>query len=173
MSEIDLSNLIRNIPDFPQPGIQFKDITTLLREGPAFREVVGAFAQRYKGRPIDCIVGIESRGFIFSAPLAYHMGLGLVPVRKPGKLPAATYQIEYQLEYGSNRLEIHRDAFQLGARVVVLDDLLATGGTVAAACALVEMAGAVVEEVAFVIELAFLRGRDRLTKYPVYSLIQY
>jgi adenine phosphoribosyltransferase len=165
--------LIRNIPDFPIPGIQFKDITTLLRDGAAFRQVVELFAARYEGRNIDAIVGIESRGFIFSAPVATKLGVGLVPVRKHGKLPAATHRVEYDLEYGSNKLEIHRDAFTPGARVVIIDDLLATGGTVAAACSLVEMAGGVVEEVAFLIELSFLNGREKLAPYSVFSLIQY
>ncbi len=173
VTQPNLSDLIRNIPDFPLPGIQFKDITTLLSNGPAFAQVVDTLASRYEGQQIDAVIGIESRGFIFSAPLAYRLGIGLVPVRKHGKLPAETYLVEYQLEYGSNRLEIHRDSFQPGARVVILDDLLATGGTVAATCELVEMAGAVIEEVAFVIELEFLKGRDRLTKYPVFSLVQY
>jgi adenine phosphoribosyltransferase len=173
MTRVNLADKVRNIPDFPIPGIQFKDITTLLRDAEAFRQVVDAFAERYEGRGLDAVVGIESRGFILSAPLAYRLGVGLVPVRKAGKLPSATYQVEYDLEYGSNKLEIHRDSFQPGARVVVVDDLLATGGTVAAACSLVEMAGAVVEEVAFLIELGFLSGRDRLSGYPVFSLIQY
>lgn len=173
MAEMNLSDLIRNIPDFPIPGIQFKDITTLLSDGPAFGQVVDAFASRYEGRGIEAVVGIESRGFIFSAPLAYRLGVGLVPVRKHGKLPAATHRIEYDLEYGSNKLEIHRDALKPNARVVVIDDLLATGGTVAAACQLVEMAGGVVDEVAFVIELAFLKGREKLASYPVFSLVQY
>lgn len=173
MATIDLADLIRNIPDFPIPGIQFKDITTLLRNGQAFQQVVDTMTDRYAGRGIDAVVGIESRGFIFSAPLAYRLGVGLVPVRKQGKLPAITHAIEYELEYGSNKLEIHRDAFAPGARVVVIDDLLATGGTVAATCKLVEMAGGVVVEVAFLIELAFLKGREQLTSYPVFSLIQY
>jgi adenine phosphoribosyltransferase len=173
VTQANLADLIRNIPDFPIPGVQFKDITTLLRDGPAFRQVVDAFAARYEGQPIDAIVGIESRGFILSAPLAYRLGIGLVPVRKQGKLPAATHQVEYELEYGSNKLEIHRDAVPAGARVVVVDDLLATGGTVAAACQLVELAGGKVEEVAFLIELEFLHGREKLEKYPVFSLIRY
>ena len=173
MTQTNLADLIRNVPDFPLPGIQFKDITTLLRDGSAFRQVVDAFADRYENRGIDAIVGVESRGFIFSAPLAYRLGVGLVPIRKHGKLPAATHMIEYDLEYGSNKLEIHRDAFERGARVIVIDDLLATGGTVVAACELVEMVGGVVEEAAFVIELEFLHGRERLTKYPVCSLIQF
>ena len=173
MTQPNLSDLVRNIPDFPIAGINFKDITTLLSDGQAFAQVVDTLAARYEGRNIDAVVGIESRGFIFSAPLAYRLGVGLVPVRKHGKLPAATYRVEYDLEYGSNKLEIHRDALKPGARVVIVDDLLATGGTVAAACQLVEMAGGQVEEVAFVIELAFLNGREQLTNYPIFSLIQY
>lgn len=169
----DFDKYIRNIADFPIPGIQFKDITTLLRDGPAFQQVIDMLAARYQERHVDAVVGIESRGFIFSAPLAYRLGCGLVPVRRPGKLPALTYQIEYALEYGTNTLEIHRDAFTPGAHVVVIDDLLATGGTVAAACELVEMAGGVVDEAAFVIELGFLNGREKLAKYPVFSLMKY
>jgi adenine phosphoribosyltransferase len=169
----NLSDLIRNIPDFPIPGIQFKDITPLLQNGAAFKEVIDTLAARYEGRALDAIVGIESRGFIFSAPLAYRLGIGLVPIRKPGKLPWETFAVEYDLEYGTNKLEMHRDALAPGARVVVIDDVLATGGTVAAACQMVEMAGAVVEEVAFLIELTFLKGRERLAKYPVFSMIQY
>lgn len=173
MSEQPFADLIRNIPDFPIPGIQFKDITTLLREGPAFHEVIDRFVERYKDRAIDAIVGIESRGFILSAPLAYNLGLGMIPIRKPGKLPADTYKVEYALEYGTNTLEIHRDALKPGARVVIMDDLLATGGTTSAACTLVEQAGGIVEELGFLIELSFLNGRELLKEYPIYSLITY
>lgn len=173
MSTNNLSDLIRTVPDFPLPGIEFKDITTLLRNGPAFRQVIQALADRYSDRKVDAVVGIESRGFIFSAPLAYQLGVGLVTVRKPGKLPADTYQVEYALEYGSGKLEIHRDSFQNGSRVIVVDDLLATGGTILAASQLIEQAGGVVDELVFLIELTFLNGRDRLSKYAVHSLIQY
>jgi adenine phosphoribosyltransferase len=173
MTQSPLADLIRNVPDFPIPGIQFKDITTLLRNGPAFKQVIDLFVERYRDRKVDAVVGIESRGFILSAPLAYSLGVGLVPVRKPGKLPAVTYSVEYELEYGTNKLEIHRDSFAPGARVLVIDDLLATGGTIRAACELVEQAGAEVEEVAFMIELEFLHGREKLEKYPVFSLIKY
>lgn len=173
MSNLDLASLVRNIPDFPLPGIQFKDITTLIGNGPAFSQVIDSLVERYSAMPIDAVVGVESRGFIFSAPLALRLGVGLVPVRKPGKLPADTFQIEYALEYGTNKLEIHRDAFTPGARVVVVDDLLATGGTISAATQLIEQAGARVLELAFVIELSFLGGREKLGGYPVYSLIQY
>lgn len=173
MSNLDLSALVRNIPDFPLPGIQFKDITTLLSNGPAFRQVIKSLADRYQNRNIDAVAGVESRGFILSAPLAYELGVGLVPIRKPGKLPAETYQIEYELEYGTNKLEIHRDAFKPGSRVLLIDDLLATGGTIAAASHLIEQVGGTVDELAFLIELTFLHGRDRLKKYPIFSLIQY
>jgi adenine phosphoribosyltransferase len=173
MASIDLASLVRNVPDFPLPGIQFKDITTLIANGPAFAEVIRQMAERYTGQQIDAVAGVESRGFIFSAPIALQLGVGLIPIRKPGKLPADTYQIEYALEYGTNKLEIHRDALTPGARVLIVDDLLATGGTIGAACALIEQAGGNVVELAFVIELAFLNGRDRLASYPIYSLIQY
>jgi adenine phosphoribosyltransferase len=173
MTQLDLSEYIRNIPDFPQPGIQFKDITTLLNNGPAFQQVSQMLIDRYREHAIDVVIGIESRGFIFGAPVAYGLGIGLVPIRKPGKLPAETYHMEYELEYGTNTIEIHRDAFQPGARVLIIDDLLATGGTMAAACTLVEKMGGTVVELAFLIELTFLNGRDKLEKHPVYSMIQY
>ena len=174
MAGENLSDLVRTIADFPIPGIQFKDITTLLRDGPAFRQTIDALVDRYSDRPIDAVIGIESRGFIFSAPVAYRLGVGLVPIRKPGKLPAATYQVEYELEYGSNKLELHRDALQPGDHVLIVDDLLATGGTIAAACQLVAQAGAVVDELAFLIELGFLDGRKRLGNIaPIFSLIRY
>lgn len=173
MANRDLAGLVRNIPDFPLPGIQFKDITTLLADGEAFRQVISGLAARYRDRGVDAVAGIESRGFIFSAPIAVELGVGLVPIRKPGKLPAETFQIEYDLEYGTNKLEIHRDAFAPGAKVLVVDDLLATGGTIAAATRLIEQVGGSVLELAFVIELTFLNGRQRLEPYPIYSLIQY
>ncbi len=169
----ELVALIRNVPDFPVPGIQFKDITPLIRDKDAFRYTIKALAARYAERPVDVIVGIESRGFIFGAPLAYELGIGFVPVRKPGKLPADTYLAEYALEYGVNKLEIHRDAFQSGMRTLIIDDLLATGGTISATCHLVEQAGGIVEEIAFLIELTFLNGRDGLQQYPIFSLIQF
>ena len=173
MTNIDLAALVRNVPDFPLPGIQFKDITTLVGSGPAFAQVIAAMADRYRGGGIDAVVGVESRGFIFSAPIALELGVGLVPIRKPGKLPAETYQVEYELEYGSNKLEIHRDAFAPGARVLVVDDLLATGVTIGAACKLIAQAGANVVELAFVIELAFLGGRAKLAPHPIFSLLTY
>jgi len=173
MTQLDLSEYIRNIPDFPQPGIQFKDITTLLNNGPAFQQVSQTLIDRYREHAIDVVIGIESRGFIFGAPVAYGLGIGLVPIRKPGKLPSETYHMEYELEYGTNTIEIHRDAFQPGARVLIIDDLLATGGTMAAACTLVEKMGGTIVELAFLIELTFLHGRDKLGTHPVYSMIQY
>ncbi len=167
------AELIRNIPDFPLPGVQFKDITPLLGDASAFKAVIDAFVDRYAGQRVDVVAGIESRGFIFSAPVAYRLGAGLVPIRKPGKLPAETVAAEYSLEYGTNTLQIHRDAFDRGARVLLVDDLLATGGTIAAAAELVRELGGTIVELAFVIELSFLSGRDRLAGYPVFSLIQY
>lgn len=173
MAEQTLSDYIRNIPDFPKPGIQFKDITPLLNDGPAFRKAIQAFIERYQGQSIDTIVAVEARGFVLAAPLAYQLGIGFAPIRKPGKLPADTYQVEYELEYGTSKVEIHRDALRPGARVLVMDDLLATGGTAAAACDLVERLGSTVVEVAFLIELSFLKGRDRLQNRPIFSIIQY
>lgn len=170
---LNLADHIRSIPDFPIPGVEYKDITPLLRNPKVFRYVIDTFAERYRGRSLDVMAGIESRGFIFSAPLAYRLGLSLVPVRKYGKLPAATYEVEYYLHFGSDKLQIHRDAFKPGARVIVFDDLLATGSTTEAACELVEMAGGVVEEVACLVELTGLKGREKLAGYEVVSLIQY
>jgi adenine phosphoribosyltransferase len=168
-----LESYIRNIPDFPIPGIQFKDITTLLRDGQALQQAINVFVERYRNQHIDAVVAIESRGFIFGAPLAYALGIGLVPVRKVGKLPADTHKLEYALEYGTATLEIHKDAFTTGARVIVIDDLLATGGTIAAACELAETAGATVVEAAFLIELSFLGGREKLGQRQIYSQITY
>jgi adenine phosphoribosyltransferase len=168
-----LESYIRNIPDFPIPGIQFKDITTLLRDGDALHRAIDVFVERYRDQQIDAIVAIESRGFIFGAPLAYALGIGLVPVRKVGKLPADTHRLEYALEYGTATLEIHKDAFPTGARVIVIDDLLATGGTIAAACELVAQAGGHVVEAAFLIELVALAGRERLGNHPIYAQITY
>jgi adenine phosphoribosyltransferase len=129
MANTNLEGLIRNVPDFPIPGVQFKDITTLLRNGPAFRSVVDQFVERFRDQRVDVVAGVESRGFIFSAPVAYQLGAGLVPIRKPGKLPAATIEVAYSLEYGTNVLQLHADAFPPGSRVLLVDDLLATGGS--------------------------------------------
>jgi len=169
---MNLDSLIRNVPDFPKPGILFKDITPLLTSGPALRYVVDSMAERYRGK-IDAVVGVESRGFLFGAPVAYALGVGLCIVRKPGKLPHDTHTVTYDLEYGSDSLEIHKDAMPEGARVAVLDDLLATGGTARATVALVEACGATVIECGFLIELAFLGGRAALAPVPVHSLLRY
>ena len=168
-----LKQYIRSIPDYPQPGILFRDITPLLQHGPALRFVVETMANRYRGAGIDQVVGIESRGFIFGTPLSYLLGTGFVPVRKQGKLPADTISVEYELEYGSNVLEIHTDAVKPGQRVLVVDDLLATGGTTAGTVKLLERLGAQVVSLAFLIELTALGGRTRLPGQDVYALLQY
>src|SRR4051812_44905621 len=155
---IELEGRIRNVPDFPIPGIQFKDITTLLQQGEGLRSAIDQLHEQVSGLDVDVVVGMESRGFIFAAPLAYLMGAGFVPVRKLGKLPAATVSVEYALEYGSNTLEMHRDAISQGQRVLVVDDLLATGGTVAATIDLVEQLGGIIVATAFLIELEELGG---------------
>ncbi len=173
MTDIDFKALIRNIPDFPLPGIQFKDITTLIRDGEAFRAVVDRIADHFRDEHIEYVVGVESRGFIFSAPVAYRLGAGLIPIRKPGKLPASIVEVAYALEYGTNVLQMHADAFPSGARILLLDDLLATGGTTAAAVDLVEQLGAHVVGLAFVIELTYLHGREHLSEYPIFSVVQY
>jgi adenine phosphoribosyltransferase len=169
----DLKTLIREVPDFPKPGILFYDITTLLKDAAAYREAIDLMLAPYNGEPIDVVVGMESRGFIFSAPMAYQLNAGLVPVRKLGKLPAETITVEYALEYGSNTLEIHRDAIQPGQKVLVVDDLLATGGTVHGTIELVERLKGDVIGLAFLVELEFLKGRDRLEGRRVTSVIQY
>lgn len=171
--ELDLAQYIRDVPDFPQPGILFRDITPLLQNAAALRAVIDRFTEHYRGSGIDAVVSVESRGFLFGAPLAYNLGLPLVPVRKPGKLPAAKMSMEYELEYGSNTLDIHSDALAKGNSVVIVDDLLATGGTAMAAAKLVEMLGAKVHSFAFLIELGFLKGRDVLDGYEVFALLRY
>ena len=170
---MDLAAIVRDVPDFPVTGILFKDITPLLREPAAFRQAVTQLADHYRAQAIDQVLAIESRGFIFGAPLALELGAGFVPIRKPGKLPSHTTAVEYTLEYGVNRLEIHTDAIQPGERVLVVDDLLATGGSARAAIELVERLGGTVVGAGFVIELLFLKGVERLAGYPVYSLIKY
>lgn len=169
---MDLRALIRDIPNFPKPGIVFKDITPLLADGSAFAEVVDRMAERYRGR-VDMVLGIESRGFIVGAAVAYALRCGLAVVRKPGKLPYSKVKADYELEYGTDTLEIHRDAFGHPCRVLVVDDLLATGGTAGAAASLVRQLGGEVVEAAFLVELSFLGGRDRLKPAEVFSLIQY
>jgi adenine phosphoribosyltransferase len=170
---MDLASLIRNVPDFPKPGIQFKDVTTLLQNGGAFRAIIDGWKLRYADRGLTAVVGAEARGFIFGSALAYAMGLPFIPVRKKGKLPAATLCEEFALEYGTDKVEIHVDALTAGDRVVLIDDLLATGGTMAAAASLVRKLGAEIVEAAFVIELPFLRGRDKLAGLPVHSLVSF
>ena len=168
----DLKLYIRDIPNFPKPGIIFRDITPLLADGEALHEVIDRLSQPYRGR-INMVLGIESRGFLFGAAAAYALGAGLAVVRKPGKLPAETYAAQYALEYGRDALEIHRDAFGHPTRVLIVDDLLATGGTACAAVELVERLGGEVVACAFVIELAALGGRDRLQRHEVFSLVRY
>jgi adenine phosphoribosyltransferase len=168
-----LKLFIRDIPDFPKKGIVFKDITTLLKDGRALRFACDQMAAKFQGLAVDQVVGIESRGFIFSPVLAYQMKAGFVPVRKRGKLPAAKEAITYSLEYGEDSLEIHSDAVGRGTRVIIVDDLLATGGTAEAVVKLVEKLDGVVLGLAFLVELSFLKGCDRLKNYPVHSLIQF
>lgn len=170
---IDLASRIRDVPDFPQKGIVFKDITTLLKDGSAFKQALDQLTALVRDWDVDVVVGMESRGFIFAAPIAYLLGAGFVPVRKLGKLPARTINLEYQLEYGTNTLEMHVDAIEPGARVLVVDDLLATGGTVGATIGLIEQVGGQVVGTAFLIELAFLNGRHHLDGYRIATLITY
>ncbi len=170
---MDLKEIIRDIPDFPKKGIIFKDITPLLQHPESFRYAVDTIAEVLQTKKIDYVVGIESRGFIFSPTLAYKLKAGFVPVRKKGKLPFQTFEMAYELEYGEAILEIHQDGLPKGARVAIVDDLLATGGTALAAARLVEKCGAKVEQIAFLVELAFLEGRKKLSSYDVFSIIQY
>jgi adenine phosphoribosyltransferase len=170
---MDYKKLIREVPDFPKPGILFYDITTLLKDAQAFRALQDELTTRYRHQGISKIVGIESRGFILGSPLAYHIGAGFVPVRKPGKLPADTFEVKYNLEYGSNSLAIHRDAISMGERVLVVDDLLATGGTAAATVHLIRQLGGEIVEVVVLVELLALKGRSKLNGCPIHSLITY
>jgi adenine phosphoribosyltransferase len=169
----DLRAKIREIPDFPKPGILFYDITTMLKDPGAFKEAVGLMLEPFREMKIDAVVGMESRGFIFSAPMAIELGAGFVPVRKLGKLPAETVSVEYSLEYGTNTLEIHRDALGPGQKVLIVDDLLATGGTVLGTIELVQMLKAEVVGLSFLVELLFLKGRERLRDQNIHSVIQY
>lgn len=170
---MDLKTHIREIPDFPKPGILFRDITTLLSNPDALRHTVETLAEQCAVFQPDYIAGIESRGFIFGMPLAYAMNLGFAPIRKSGKLPAAIHAAEYELEYGTDKVEVHQDAFAPGSRIVIVDDLIATGGTAAATAQLIEMAGCEVAGFAFVIELMALEGRKKLPDVPITSLLQY
>ena len=168
-----LKPLIREIPDFPKPGVLFYDITTLLKDKEGLHATIDALCTHYAEQGIDIVLGIEARGFIFAPAIAYALKAGFVPVRKPKKLPAPVERIEYALEYGSDIVEVHRDAIQPGERVLIVDDVLATGGTAAATVRLVEKLGGKVSGLGFVIELEFLHGRERLTGYDIYSLVQY
>lgn len=170
---MDLKSKIRDIPDFPKEGIIFKDITTLLKDKEAFKYCIDKFAEKYKDTKLDAIVAVEARGYIFGAALAYKLGVGFIPVRKPGKLPYETFSMDYELEYGTNTLEIHKDAIAEGQRVLVVDDLVATGGSSKACAHLIEKIGGKVAGFAFLVELTFLNGRDTLEGYDVFSLIQY
>ena len=169
----DLKDAIRNIPDFPTPGIQFKDITPVLAQPALFRTCIVQLTGTWLPGEVDAVVGVDARGFIFAAAVAFQLQAGFVPIRKKGKLPFHTYEESYALEYGSNTIAIHQDAFSPGSRVLLIDDLLATGGTAAAAAALASKAGAKVVEIAFLIELSFLHGRQKLLNYPVRSLVVY
>ena len=168
-----LKKLIREVPDFPKPGILFYDVTTLLKDKTGFAQLIDLFSEHYIGKQIDLNLGMEARGFIFGPALAYRLNAGFVPVRKPGKLPAATVKVEYELEYGSNALEVHKDAVQKGQRVLIVDDLLATGGTAEATARLATSLGGEIAGLAFVVELDFLNGRDKLKPYNVFSLLHY
>jgi len=168
-----LKACIRNIPDFPKPGIQFKDITPLVKDPPALRLAVQALVQPFRGAALTAVAGMEARGFIFGSLAAWELGIGFVPLRKPGKLPYDVRRISYDLEYGSATLEMHVDALGAGDRVLLVDDLIATGGTAAASCRLIEQLGASIEGCAFVVELDGLKGRDRLAGRRVHSLIHY
>jgi len=168
-----LKKLIREVPDFPKKGILFYDITTLLKDKAGYATLIDVLAERYIGKGVDLILGMEARGFIFGPALAYRLSAGFVPVRKPGKLPAPTERVEYDLEYGSNVLEVHKDAIQKGQRVLIVDDLLATGGTAEATAKLASGLGAEIAGLAFVVELDFLKGRDKLKSYDVYSVLHY
>jgi adenine phosphoribosyltransferase len=168
-----LKKLIRAVPDFPKKGILFYDITTLLKDKLGFATLIDALAEYYLNKQVDLVLGMEARGFIFGPALAYRLNAGFVPVRKPGKLPAATHKVSYDLEYGSNTLEIHQDAIKKGQRVIIVDDLLATGGTAEATAKLAASQGAEIAGLGFVVELDFLNGKEKLKPYDVYSLLHY
>ena len=168
-----LKALIREVPDFPKPGINFYDITTLLKDGPGFKTVIDSLQGRFRDRTVDVVLGIEARGFIIAPAVAYAMGEGFIPVRKPKKLPSVCERIEYELEYGTDVLEIHRDAIMPGENVLIIDDVLATGGTASATTRLVEKLGGKVVGLGFILELDFLKGRRKLPGYDVFSLLHY
>ena len=168
-----LKELVRDVPDFPQKGIIFKDITPLFRNPESLKEIVNKISAHYAGNSIDCVVGAEARGFLIGPAIAMNLNTGFVPIRKPGKLPCETAAMTYQLEYGTDTLEIHKDAITPGDKVLMVDDLLATGGTMAASCDLVESLGGKIVGCAFIIELGFLHGKEKLNSYDVFSLIHY
>ena len=170
---MDLKSTIRTIPDFPKPGIMFRDITTLLKDPKAFNHTIDLLTNRYIGKDIDLVAGIESRGFIFGAALAHRLNKGFVPIRKKGKLPGKTVSVEYDLEYGTDKIEVHEDAIHAGHKVLLVDDLIATGGTARAACDLIEKLGGSVVECCFLVDLPELKGKEKLTKYPVFSLVDF
>ncbi|MCL4487401.1 MAG: adenine phosphoribosyltransferase [Chloroflexi bacterium] len=170
---MDLARLIRTIPDFPVEGILFRDITTLIRDGEAFQEAIDTMVEHYQDTEIDVVAAVEARGWIFGAPLAYELGAGFVPIRKPSKLPAEKLSLSYSLEYGSNTLEVHKDAISSGEKVLIVDDLLATGGSAKAAITLLEKLGGKIAGLAFLIELTDLHGRDRLKGYDIYTMVQF
>jgi adenine phosphoribosyltransferase len=170
---MDLKAMIRNVPDFPKPGIVFRDITTLIKDGAALAEVAAQLAEHFRAQAPELVIGVESRGFILGTAVALQLGVGFIAARKPGKLPAATLKEEYELEYGADAIEIHTDAITPGQKVLLIDDLIATGGTALAAVKLVEQAGGAVVGCGFLIDLAFLNGTEKLSGYEVYSLIQY
>lgn len=169
----ELKSFIRHVQDFPKKGIGFKDITTLLKEGPQFCRVIDLIYEHFNNKKIDSVLGIEARGFIFAGAVAYKLKKGMIPVRKPGKLPAETIKEEYMLEYGTDAVEMHLDAVKSGSKVLIVDDLLATGGTMKATCNLIEKAGGIVQGIAFLIELDFLKGRDKLKDYDIFTLLHF
>lgn len=168
-----LKQSIRNIPDFPKKGILFRDITTLLKDGQRFKDAIEVMTEKYMHQRIDKVLAVEARGFIFAGVIAYRLGAGFVPVRKRGKLPAEVFEVSYNLEYGTDTLQIHRDAVQTNERVLIVDDLLATGGTAKAVCQLIEKSGAQIVGIEFLIELVDLKGRAKLKNYPVHSIIRF
>ncbi len=170
---MELKKYIRDIPDFPQKGVMFRDITTLLKETEPFRFTIDTIVEKYKNRGVDKVVSVEARGYIFGGVIAYLLNCGFVPVRKPGKLPAETVSMDYTLEYGKNTIEIHRDAINPGEKVLIFDDVLATGGTVEATCKLIESLGGSIVACVFISDLTYLKGSERLKGYEVFSLVQY
>jgi adenine phosphoribosyltransferase len=169
----NIKKTIRTIPHFPMKGIMFRDITTLLKDANAFKETIDALVDRYRHQSFDVVAGIESRGFIIAGVIAYLLGKGFIPIRKPGKLPAETYRVDYELEYGNDAIEMHKDSVNQGSRVLIVDDLLATGGTMKAACEIIEKAGGDVVECAFIVDLPDLKGREKLKDYQVFTLVEF